>query len=217
MHRLVLGDCLYKMKEIPDCSIDCIITDPPYLKNYSTGHRKGVVRSTTKIANDTTFDFDRVFQEFLRITKPDAHVYLFGCWQTQPYFYTTIEKYFKIKNKLIWVKNNWTAGDLFWTYGQSYEEILFATNGRKKLNGSRDRDCLFYPRVVGKNQLHLNQKPLELIEYLITKSSKEGDTILDPFMGSGTTGVACKNLNRNFIGIELDQNYFDISENRIGK
>lgn len=118
MIKLILGDCLDKMKEIPDGSIDCIITDPPYLKNYSTGYRKGVVRSTTKIANDTTFDFDKVFQEFLRIAKSDAHIYLFGCWQTQPYFHNTLEKYFKIKNKLIWVKNNWTAGDLFldlWT------------------------------------------------------------------------------------------------------
>lgn len=212
---LIQGDCLDKMLDIKDHSVDCIITDPPYLKNYSTGRRTGVQRVTTKIMNDVTFDFDRVFSEFIRIAKEDAHIYIFGCWKTNPYFQTTLSKYFKIKNNLIWVKNNWTAGDLFWSYGQSYEEILFATNGRKKLNGSRDRDCLFYPRVVGKKQLHTNQKPINLIEYLITKSSKEGDLVLDPFMGSGTTGEACINLNRNFIGIELDSNTFNIAKSRL--
>lgn len=212
---LINGDCLDKMLCIEDNSIDCIITDPPYLKNYSTGHRKGVKRNTTKIKNDISFDFEKVFSEFKRVTKDDAHIYVFGCWKTNPYFQNMLSKFFKIKNNLIWVKNNWTAGDLFWSYGQSYEEILFATNGRKKLNGSRDRDCLFYSRVAGNRQLHTNQKPSDLIEYLISKSSKEGDTILDPFMGSGTTGVACKSLNRNFIGIELDSSIFNIAKNRL--
>lgn len=140
---------------------------------------------------------------------------MFGCWQTSDKFKQKLEKYFKIKSKLIWVKNNWSAGDLFWTYGQSYEEIWYATNGRKKLNGKRDRDCLFYDRVAGKKQLHLNQKPTDLIEFLINKSSKEGDLVLDTFMGSGTTAIACLNTNRNFIGMELDEGYFKIAKERI--
>lgn len=107
------------------------------------------------------------------------------------------------------------AGDLFWTYGQSYEEILYASNGRKKLNGSRDRDCLFYPRVVGNKQLHLNQKPVELIEYILSKSTIENDLVLDAFMGSGTTGEACIRMNRKFIGIECDKDTYNIANNRI--
>lgn len=213
--KLIHGDCLEKMKDIPDHSVDMILTDPPYLKAYSTGYRKDVKRETTEILNDRVFDFDSVFAEYKRIAKSDAHIYVFGCWQTGDYFKNTIEKYFKIKNHLIWVKNNWTAGDLFWTYGQSYEDIWFAMNGRKRLNGSRDRDCLFYPRVAGKQQLHLNQKPIELIEYLIQKSSVEGDVVLDTFMGSGTTGIACLNTNRHFIGIEMCDKYFEIATNRI--
>ena len=69
----------------------------------------------------------------------------------------------------------------------------------KKLNGGRDRDCLFYPRVAGKQQRHLNQKPVEMLEYLIAKSTNENDVVLDSFMGSGSTGVACLNTKRNFI------------------
>jgi site-specific DNA-methyltransferase (adenine-specific) len=76
-------------------------------------------------------------------------------------------------------------------------------------------DFLEYPNVIGKNAIHPTQKPTELIEYLIKTYTNENETVLDFTMGSGTTGVACKNLNRNFIGIELDNNYFDISVNRI--
>lgn len=208
-------DCLIGMKDIPDHSIDLIITDPPYLKGYSTGHRKNVKRNTTKIMNDDHFDLDALFSEYKRILKEDGHLYVFGCWQTSDKFKQALEKYFKIKSKLIWIKNNWTAGDLFWTYGQSYEEIWFATNGRKKLNGKRDRDCLFYNRVSGKKQLHLNQKPLELIQFLIEKSSNENDIVFDGFMGSGTTAIACLNTKRNYIGFEIDKKYFNIAENRI--
>lgn len=192
-----------------------ILTDPPYLKAYSTGYRKNVKRNTTEILNDRQFDFDALLKEYKRVLKDDGHLYIFGCWQTSDYFKQTIEKYFKIKNKLIWVKNNWSAGDLFWTYGQSYEEIWFATNGRKKLNGRRDRDCLFYDRVAGKKQLHLNQKPLELIEFLIEKSTNENDLVLDTFLGSGTTVVACANTKRNYIGFELDPQHYETANQRI--
>ena len=214
-YELLHGDCLELMKDIPDGSVDLIVTDPPYLKAYSTGYRKNTKRKDTEILNDREFDLDNLLQEYKRLLKEDGHMYMFGCWQTSDKFKQKLEKYFKIKSKLIWVKNNWSAGDLFWTYGQSYEEIWYATNGRKKLNGKRDRDCLFYDRVAGKKQLHLNQKPTDLIEFLINKSSKEGDLVLDTFMGSGTTGVACLNTNRNFIGIELDENYFNIAKERI--
>ena len=215
INQIYLGDCLEVMKQIDDKSIDLILTDPPYLKNYSTGYKKNILRKSTKILNDKSYDYDSIFKEYLRILKDECHLYLFGCWQKNTYFFNLLVKYFKIKNKLIWVKNNWTAGDLFWTYGQSYEEIYFCTNGRKKLNGRRDRDCLFFNRVSGKEQLHLNQKPIELIEFLIKKSSKENELIFDSFLGSGTTAVAAKNTNRKFIGIELEEKYYEIAKKRL--
>lgn len=126
------------------------------------------------------------------------------------FFKTEIIKHFKFKNILIWVKNNWTAGDLKGAYAKQTEYIIYAVKGRHILNGRRDSDVLFYPRVAGKKQLHQNQKPVELLEYLIKKSSNTGDLVFDPFLGSGSTGVACLNLNRKFIGIELDEEYFNI-------
>ena len=215
LNKIYNEDCLEGIKRIPDKSVDMIVTDPPYLKKYSTGYRKNVRRSTTEIINDNKFDLDTLFAECKRVLRNDGHLYVFGCWQTGDTFKRAIGKYFKIKNKLIWVKNNWSAGDLFWTFGQSYEEIWFATNGRKRLNGKRDRDCLFYNRISGKRQVHLNQKPLNMIEFLISKSSVEGDVVLDPFMGSGTTAIACMNTGRNYIGFELDKEYYDKALKRI--
>lgn len=124
---------------------------------------------------------------------------------------------FKIKNIIVWVKNNWTAGDTKAAFGKQYEFIILANKGRKFFNGKRLTDVWFYDRVSGKKQLHQNQKPLSLIEQCILKHSDKNEIVLDPFMGSGTTGVACVNTNRRFIGMELDKQYFDIAKERINK
>ena len=212
---IVNGDCLKILPHISSNSVSLIIADPPYLKAYSTGRRKSVIRKTTEILNDRELNYYALMHEYRRVLKEDGHLYVFACWQRSDYVRHAIEQFFKIKNRLVWVKNNWTAGDLWWTYGQSYEDIWFATNGRKQLNLGRDRDCLYCPRVVGKSQLHLNQKPLRLIEFIIKKSSVPGDIVLDSFTGSGTTAIACKNLNRRCIGIELDEKYFNIAIKRL--
>ena len=130
------------------------------------------------------------------------------------YFKQQIEQHFVLKNILIWVKNNWSAGDLKGAYAKQTEFILYAVKGRHILNGARDTDTLYYNRVVGNMQLHQNQKPVDLCKYLINKSSNENDTVLDCFMGSGSTGVACLQTNRNFIGIELEEKYYNIAKKR---
>ena len=85
--------------------------------------------------------------------------------------------------------------------------------GRRLINGKRDPNILKFNRTG--NKLHPTQKPVDLLEYLISKFSDKNETVLDPFMGSGSTGVAAKNLNRSFIGIELDEEYFKIASDRI--
>ena len=99
-------------------------------------------------------------------------------------------------------------------YAKQTEFILYAVKGRHILNGARDTDTLYYNRVVGNMQLHQNQKPVDLCKYLINKSSNENDTVLDCFMGSGSTGVACLQTNRKFIGIELEEKYYNIAKKR---
>lgn len=119
-----------------------------------------------------------------------------------------------MKNILVWVKNNHGSGDLQASYAPKYEFILYGNKGRRKFENGRKEDVLFYNKT--KNELHPTQKPVDLLEFLINNSSIENDNILDPFMGSGSTGVACINTNRNFIGFELDEHYFQIAKERLG-
>ena len=145
-------------------------------------------------------------------------MYMFCSCDKVDFFKRQLEEAnFKIKNMIIWVKNNWTAGDLKAQFGKQYEIIFLVNKGRKCFNGKRITDVWNFNRVVGKQQFHQNQKPIDLLEQCIKKHSNEGDVVFDGFMGSGSTGVACVNTNRNFIGIELDKSYFEIAKKRIEK
>lgn len=197
--------------------IDLVITDPPYLMNYKTGHRNNKKHRFCKpILNDSNPELIKnMIKCVYNLLKEGSAFYCFCNANHVDFFKVEIEKYFKVKNILIWIKNNHTAGDLKGAYGKKTEFIIYAVKGRHILNGKRDVDTLYYNRVVGNMQLHQNQKPVDLIEFLITKSSQPKETVLDPFMGSGTTGMACKKLNRKFLGVELDDYYYKIAKQRI--
>ncbi len=104
-------------------------------------------------------------------------------------------------------------GDLTGNFSFNYESIMFATNGKHKIRGKRDGSVWQIGKC--KQEFHETQKPVELIEKIIGHSTDEGMVVFDPFMGSGTTGIACKNMNRMFIGIEMIQTNFDIAKKRI--
>lgn len=216
--KLLKGDCLELMKDIPDKSIDLIITDPPYLISYKTNRRKDKTHDfCSEIPNDNNHSLiEQFFKESYRVLKDNTAMYCFCSPKTIDFFMEQSYIYgFKIKNQIVWKKNNWTAGDLKAQFGQQYELLLLLNKGRKEFNGTRLNDVWEFPKVSGKKQLHQNQKPVELLERCIEKHSNENELILDPFMGSGSTGVACINTNRKFIGIELDDKYFDIAVKRI--
>lgn len=215
--EMFLGDCLEIMKLIPDESIDLILTDPPYLINYKTNHRKDKKhRFCKEILNDNNPDIIiKSIEQFNRVLKNNSALYIFCSQDKLDFFKQEVEKYFNLKNTIIWVKNNWTAGDLEAQYGKQYEVILYANKGRRKINGKRLTDVWFFDRVSGKSLLHQNQKPVELLKQIIEKSSNESDKILDPFMGVGSTLIAARELNRNSIGIEIDEEYYNIAKERL--
>jgi len=217
MNQIILGDCLEKMKDIPDNSIDLVVTDPPYLIDYKTNYRIDKNHRFNKpIMNDSNPQLiSDIIKELYRVMKDNTAMYMFCSADKVDFFKNELEKYFKIKNMVIWVKNNWTAGDLKGAYGRQYEIIFLVNKGRSIINGKRLTDVWNFDRISGKKQLHQNEKPLELIKQCIEKHSNEGDMILDPFAGSGTTGVACKNLNRNYILIEKEPKYYDLMKDRI--
>ena len=205
------------MERIPDGSVDLIVTDPPYLINYKTGHRKDKAhRFNDVILND---DNEQLITDYVkecyRILKEDSAMYLFCSSHKVDFFKRELEKEFSIKNMIIWVKNNHTAGDLESAFGRKYEIVFLVNKGQRKFNGERLTDIWEFPRVSGDGQLHQNQKPIELIKRCIVKHSNVGDVVFDGFMGSGTTAAAALDTNRNYIGFELDEYYFNVAEKRI--
>ena len=219
--QLMQGDCLELMKKIPDKSVDMVLTDPPYLCDYSRHDSKS--RFSKKIANDENNSanegmIESYLQECFRIMKDNTAVYCFCNYKKIDFFKQQIEKAgFNLKNIIIWDKQRNGMGDLSTTFGYSHEFIVFASKGQPKIRGKRISDVWQFARVKPKEQTHQNQKPIDLLKQAIEKSSDEGAVVFDGFIGSGSTGVACVNTNRNFIGIELDKNYFNIAKERINK
>ena len=218
--KLYCDDCLNIMKQIENESIDLIVTDPPYLIKYKTNRRKNKDHDfCSEILNDDNeqliIDYIR---ECYRILKNNTAMYMFCNCDKVDFFKQELENAgFKIKNMIIWVKNNWTAGDLKAQFGKQYEIIFLVNKGRKCFNGKRITDVWMFDKISGKKQLHQNQKPVDLLKQCILKHSDENDIIFDGFMGSGSTGVACIETNRKFIGVELDKKYFEIAKERIEK
>lgn len=215
MITLMHGDCLEMMKEIPDGSVDMVLTDPPYGMDYQSNWRTATDKFS-KIAKDDNLDWlDGFCAEMHRVMKINTAAYVFCSWHNVDVFKVALERHFKIKNLLVWVKNNHGSGDLKGAYAPKHEFVFFVHKGRCLLRDGRRPDILEYAKVSGGKMVHPTEKPIDMLERLVRDASDQGDTILDPFMGSGTTGVAAKNLNRSFIGIELDRDYFNIAEDRI--
>ena len=216
--RLILGDCIEKMKELPSESVDCIITDPPYGINYRSnyGQRGYKLRIQTAREWDAQFNLEPYFLELMRVLKTPGHMYIFGTWKNFPVV-SLLDGY---KQTLVWDKRNTGMGDLT-GWGIGYELIFMFSKGKRRVNVRR-------PPVIFAESLtsfstgnpaavyqHPTQKPVGIILPLLEVSTAPGDVVLDPFMGSGTTGVACLEQSRDFIGIEINPDYFKIAEQRI--
>ena len=215
LNKIYNEDCIEGMKAMPNESVDLIVTDPPYLINYARhvkGHRfsKPILNDN----NDKQLIIDYI-KECYRVMKDNTAMYMFASHKTVDIFKQELEKYFNVKNIIIWDKQRQGMGDTSTVFGFQYELIFFVSKGQPKINGKRLSDIWSFPKIVGKQQLHQNQKPLELIEQCITKHSNVGDVVFDGFMGSGTTAIASMRTGRNYIGFELDEEYCKVAQQRI--
>ena len=209
--NLINGDCLKVMKTFPNESVDLILTDPPYGMEFKSSYRK---IKYDKIKNDNNLDWLNDFSKLcFDKTKNNTAHYIFCSFHNIDKFKQAFEKYFTIKNILVWEKNNTSMGDLSADFAPKVEFIIFLQKGRKLINGDRSPNIFKFART--QNKYHPTEKPIMLMEHLIKKFSNENDVVLDPFMGSGTTAIASRNLNRKFIGIELDKKYFDTVNHRL--
>jgi site-specific DNA-methyltransferase (adenine-specific) len=193
---------------------DLLLSDPPYGMDFKSGWS-----DKEKIANDKIDDtielFESVLSKSVKHLKDNAHFYLFGSIDYIGELRPIIEKYLTLKNILIWDRRVIGMGDLK-SYGKSFDVVYFGVNKVwRDLNGTRDRDILYYNRCDPAKMIHPTEKPLDMLEYLIKKSTKENDLILDPFAGGGSTLVAAKNTNRKCTGIEIESKYVDLIKSRL--
>lgn len=217
--NIVNGDCIAEMEKLPDESVDCVITDPPYGINYVSNFRvvdSEVVKSVNNDDLQSALElWEKACEVLSRKMKPDSHIYIFTSWKVYPQFAEITARYFRIKNCLIWEKNNWSMGDLDGNYAEQYEMVIFATKGNRKLNGGRDTNILHFDRVANSALVHSCEKPVDLLSFLIEKSTDEGDFVADPFAGSGSTLVACKQTKRSYWGCELDKENYLVACGRV--
>lgn len=224
MIDLQQGDCLELMKGIPDESIDLIVTDPPYKitsrgnGGNSGGMFKKKIVNKGQVFNNNNISIKDYLGEFYRMLKPQTHCYIMTNNKNITEFLMAVKDsdFHFIKN-LVWVKDNKIMGQ---SYMSQFEYIIFLRKGsHKKINNCGDSDVLNFPNKKLKDEngktIHDTEKPVGLMKVLIDNSSQPDDLVLDPFMGIGSTGVACVNTGRNFIGMELDHDYFKIAKQRI--
>ena len=205
-------DCLEFMRKLPDACIDSIICDPPYGMDYQSSRRTDKYE---KIENDVTLEWFLPWaKECHRIMKDNTHFYAFCNDYAVSHFRDWLEEAgFTPKRALVWVKNNHTSGDLEGDYGNKTEFAVFAHKGRRLLNGGRDTNVINSKREA--TDFHPTQKPVDLMSFLIEKSTAKDEIVFDPFAGSGTTLVAAKQLGRQFLGCELSKKYCDITNERL--
>lgn len=227
--QLICDDCETILDSLPDNSIDLIVTDPPY--EISATNEGGTVNNVKKLnkslkdlveGKDITkgYDIPTIGKKLIRVMKNGINVY-FWCNKKQipDYF-----KFYVFENKCKFDILCWHKTNALPTYSNKYlsdtEYLLhfFKGSGKTFPQSYEDAKTYYIAPINHKDKKewgHPSIKPLDITEKIIRNSSKPGDTVLDPFMGSGTTGLACKNLNRNFVGIELYKEYFDIASQRI--
>lgn len=198
-------DCFKELKNIPNNSIDLILTDPPYGINYKSKCRKDF----KKIKGDKKLAIP--LNEFMRVLKPTGCALIFYSPKNE-----LIDK--RKKNTLIWLKNDQIIHEKekdFGNFRGQYECIGFFPKSKFKFIKARPKNVFKFSRVPPKKLIHPTEKPIGLIKKLITICSKKGNVVLDPFMGSGTTGLACLKMKRKFIGFEIDKDYFELAKKRI--
>ena len=225
---LYLGDCLEIIPTLEVGSVGAVITDPPYGINFKSNSSRESRYEVLK--NDDKFDFFNYWSVIVSVVKNEGAIYIYCRWDVAYKWQDIINP----DNQIILSRGRQNMGDLN-NYSTEYEVVLFKAIGKHKIDGtelglrnnSHAKNPPVYKRRIGnlwadvvsneawERGSHPTQKTVDSAKKMILISTKFGDTILDPFMGSGTTGVACVETGRNFIGIEIDKKYYTIAEERI--
>lgn len=219
-----LGDCVEGLKTLPDECIDLVVSDVAYpvTQRGNAGNSGGMLQKDInkkgKVFEFNSVNIEDYIQELYRVLKDGTHCYIMCNHVNLTHFLKVIdESKFHFIKCLIWQKGNLIMGT---KYMNAFEYILFMSKGtNRNVNDCGIPDILSVPNIKTKDidggNIHDSEKPVRLMEILITQSSNKGDIVLDPFAGSGSTLLACINKNRRFIGWEIDPKYHKLCEKRI--
>ena len=220
---LSCGDSRELIKSIPDASIDLLFTDPPYnIAKYSTGNIN--LPGRTPMNNDLAVNFipSEWTKDFLRVLKPNGNLFIFTSYNQIGDWHKELDNKFDTSQFMIWHKTN-PAPKIFksgflnscemifccWNKGHTWNFI-----SQKEMHNFIESPICMSPERI-KNPKHPTQKPLKVLKKIIKIASNENDVVFDPFMGVGSIGVAARELNRKFIGFELNNEYFKSAKDRI--
>lgn len=224
MNKIINENAIEFMKTLENESIDLIVTDPPYkiTARGNAGNSGGMMQKKLsmqgKIFKHNNIKPIDYIPEFYRLLKDGSHCYIMtNHVNLQEIINVATEYGFHFIKSLIWNKGNKIMGQY---YMSQFEYILFFRKGKgKKINKCGTADILNVPNKKTKDEngknLHDTEKPVELMKILVENSSQVGELVLDPFVGVGATAIACKELDRQYIGVELDEHYYNTTVNRI--
>ena len=200
---------------LDEASVQCVVADPPYGVTYLSNRYIGR-NPHGPMAGDWNFQVGVFLSQVARVLRDGGALYLFTRWDVYPLWASSIVPPLKLSNCIVWLKDNWSAGDLSGNYGNQYENLLFITKGRHTVRGYRFSNVWSFPRIPAKQLLVPAQKPVPLIRRAVEASSDAGDLVVDPFCGSGSTGVAALESGRNVILGDIDPRSIRISCSRLG-
>lgn len=218
-------DCLEGLREVPDKSVDLIVTDPPYFLSMGHAGDKKNAQAMQLNSNRTFNDlaiakpfYSSLFQEFSRVLKEGGSFYFFTDWRGYAFYFPLINAALPVRNLICWDKISGPGS----YYSFTHELIIFGTAAPKLLhpggtNVWRMPAFSSGARKTNGEKVHPTQKPVELVAKAIEDATDPGAVVLDTFMGSGTTAVACLRTGRNYIGFELDERYHAIAMDRIAQ
>lgn len=216
--RIYNADCMRLLGGglLHDETVDAVITDPPYGISFRSGQQRGTGRARFRaIANDKA-PYIWWLPYASAALKDGGCLACFSRWDVQDTFVRAIELAgLTVRSIAVWDKCSHGMGNLKQAFAPSHETVIFATKGAFSFPGKRPSDVIRVPKVPSGKLVHPNEKPVDLMRAIVDSVCPSGGVVLDPFMGSGPVGVACAESGRGYIGIEMDEAYYEIAAGRI--
>jgi len=210
MIKIINEDCLSAIENLKE-KVDCIVTDPPFFTPAT--HYQSRVNWSKSWSDMSILEtwWREILKKINTVLKPEGHIIVFCNGDSYPVFYPVMFPFFDKLKCMVWDKGRVGLGRIF---RNQHELLIWGRNTGHYLpsDGKLRTDVFTFKATPSKDREHPVQKPVEMLDYLITGICPENGIVLDPFMGSGTTGIACVKNNRQFIGIEKDNNYFNVAD-----